>query len=219
VLSIDHLRYRYSPESITYHYDMTLMAGSICGILGESGSGKSTLLDLISGFLEASQGSISLDGENILQLPVEKRPVTILFQQHNLFEHLSVYTNLLLGINPKGRATPQADKQIASILKEMGLDAYRDLLPTRLSGGEQQRVALARALLRQRPILLLDEPFSALDRKTRLEMLALVRNITTHYGLHTLMVTHEPEDCVRIADKSYKMNHGRLSPYAIPKEC
>ncbi len=193
-------------------------AGQVSGILGESGSGKSTMLDLIAGFLEADEGSILLDQKTLHTLPIEKRPITILFQQHNLFEHLSVSKNILLGIDPKGRSTAQSEKQITEILEEMKLSAYRDTLPTALSGGQQQRVALARALLRRQPILLLDEPFGGLDRETRLEMLTLVRNITTQQKLYTIMVTHDIEDCQRIADKVYTMQRGTLLPYPLEKD-
>jgi thiamine transport system ATP-binding protein len=193
-------------------------AGQIIGILGESGSGKSTMLDLISGFLEADGGSVALDNKELLNRPIEKRPITILFQHHNLFEHLSVETNILLGIDSRGKSTPESSREIDAILEEMGLSEYKHKLSTELSGGQQQRVALARALLRKKPILLLDEPFTGLDRETRLEMLSLVQSITNRSNLYTIMVTHEVEDCQLIADKVYKMNDGKLLPYVLPKE-
>ena len=201
MLKIIHLTYNYAANDTTYQFDLTMQSGEVTAILGESGSGKSTMLDLIAGFLEADTGSVLLDEHELLNKPIEKRPVTILFQSHNLFEHLDVQTNILLGIDPKGKATPQALERIATILEEMRLTKHIHKLPTELSGGQQQRVALARALLRQQPILLLDEPFSGLDRETRLEMLQLVRSITTANKLYTIMVTHEPEDCELIANK------------------
>ena len=215
MLTIDTLTYTYDIEKTLYSYRFSLDVnqGQIVGILGESGSGKSTMLDLIAGFLEADAGSVMLDSEMLLDKPIEKRPITILFQQHNLFEHLSVEKNILLGIDPRGKATPEALQKITQILKEMKLSEHRDKLPSALSGGQQQRVALARALLRRQPILLLDEPFSGLDRETRLEMLTLVRSITTQHRLYTIMVTHELEDCALIADKVYKMNDGTLLPF------
>ncbi len=214
MLKIDGLTYIYYTKSIPhpYHFSLEADRGEVIGILGESGSGKSTMLDLIAGFLEPDSGSILLDGEAILPLPIERRPVTILFQQHNLFEHLSVKKNILLGISPNGKSTSQVETKITQILKEMGLANQIDKLPIVLSGGQQQRVALARALLRKKPILLLDEPFSGLDRKTRLEMLSLVQTITQREGLHTIMVTHETEDCELIADRVYKMKDGTLLP-------
>ena len=214
MLTIDTLTYTYDTEKTlyTYHFSLEVNQGEIVGILGESGSGKSTMLDLIAGFLAPDSGDILLDGEALLALPIERRPVTILFQQHNLFEHLSIRKNILLGISPQGKSTAETDAKISQILQEMGLVEHLDKLPSALSGGQQQRVALARALLRKKPILLLDEPFSGLDRKTRLEMLSLVKTITRKEGLHTIMVTHETEDCERIADKVYKMNDGTLLP-------
>ncbi len=214
MLKIDGLTYTYHAKSTPcpYHFSLKANKGETVGILGESGSGKSTMLDLIAGFLEPHSGDILLDSEALLALPIEKRPVTILFQQHNLFEHLSVKKNILLGISPHGKSTPETDEKISEILEEMGLAEHLDKLPSALSGGQQQRVALARALLRKKPILLLDEPFSGLDRKTRLEMLSLVQTITQREGLHTIMVTHETEDCELIADRVYKMKNGTLLP-------
>ena len=213
MLHVTHLTYNYQPNHTTYTFDLTMDPGQVVGILGESGSGKSTMLDLIAGFLEANGGSVTLDDKTLLDKPIEKRPITILFQQDNLFEHLSVEKNILLGIDPRGKSTPEARQKITQILKEMKLSEHSEKLPSALSGGQQQRVALARALLRRQPILLLDEPFSGLDRETRLEMLTLVRDITTQHGLYTIMVTHELEDCALIADKVYKMNDGTLLPF------
>jgi len=217
MLKIINLTYTYPANHTTYTFTLEMDAGEILGILGESGSGKSTMLDLIAGFLEADEGSVLLDGKALLNQSIEKRPITILFQHHNLFEHLNVEKNILLGIDARGKATPKALKEIATILDEMKLSEYTQKLPTELSGGQQQRVALARALLRRKPILLLDEPFSGLDRETRLEMLTLVRNITTRHHLYTIMVTHEQEDCALIADKTYKMNDGTLLALYPPK--
>ena len=218
MLNITNLHYTYDHFGITYHFALEMGAGEVVAILGESGSGKSTMLDIIAGFLEPDIGSIALAGEPLLDTAIEKRPVTILFQQHNLFEHLTVTKNILLGIDPRGKSSPESTQKIKSILEEMKLSEHADKLPSALSGGQQQRVALARALLREKPILLLDEPFNGLDRDTRLEMLSLVRSITTQKQLYTIMVTHEPEDCRRIADKIYKMNHGTLLPYTLPEE-
>ncbi len=218
MLEITHLTYNYATNDTTYQFDLAMQEGQVTAILGESGSGKSTMLDLIAGFLEADTGSVQLDSYELLDKAIEKRPVTILFQSHNLFEHLDVQTNILLGIDPKGKATPKALDKITNILEEMKLTEHAQKLPTELSGGQQQRVALARALLRQQPILLLDEPFSGLDRETRLEMLQLVRSITTTNRLYTIMVTHEPEDCELIANKVCKMHDGILLPYTLPKD-
>ncbi|NKQ40210.1 MAG: ATP-binding cassette domain-containing protein [Sulfurovum sp.] len=212
MLNIENLTYSYKTVATiyTYHFALQMSSGKIIGVLGESGSGKSTMLDLIAGFLDADSGSVKLDDEELLELPIEKRPVTILFQQHNLFEHLSVHKNILLGINPKGKANKEQLGRVKEILSQMNLSKHEQKLATELSGGQQQRVALARALLRNKPILLLDEPFTGLDRETRLQMLDLVKKITEDNNLHTIMITHEIEDCNLLADQVYSMKDGIL---------
>jgi len=210
MLKIDALHYEYKNTDDAYDFSMEVKKGEIVAILGESGSGKSTLLDLISGFISAKSGAIVFAGVEISHLPVEERPITILFQQHNLFEHLSVEKNILLGISKTLRGSQEDIKKVAKILKEVGLDGFAKRKVTALSGGQQQRVALARALLRQTPILLLDEPFTGLDVKTRLQMLDLVKKIAVQKGLYTIMVTHEQQDCDLIADRVYRVQNHRL---------
>ncbi len=203
MFSIQNLTYTYH-DSPSYCYNLSVNAGEIIAILGKSGSGKSTLLDLIAGFLTPLGGTIMIDKEEIEHLPIEKRPITILFQKHNLFEHLSVEKNLALG------ERDVSSQAITDILKEVGLEGYEKKGALSLSGGQQQRVALARALLRKKPILLLDEPFTGLDSQTREEMLDLVVKLTKRHQLHTIMITHEREDA-RVAVRSYTMSDYQLS--------
>ena len=210
MLSIKDLQYQYKNTNDTYTYDLEIKPSEIVAILGQSGSGKSTLLDIVAGFIEPSSGSVKLDGEELLRLIVEKRPITILFQSHNLFEHLSVQKNILLGVNKALKNSSEEVEKVQAILKEVGLEAYEHKLASELSGGQQQRVALARVLIRRESILLLDEPFTGLDEATRLEMLDLVKKITVEHKLHTIMVTHEVEDCERIAKHVYKMQEHTL---------
>jgi len=210
LLKIDNLQYQYKDANDTYTYDLKVEPGEIVAVLGQSGSGKSTLLDLIAGFVEPDSGSIKLDDLELTGLPVEKRPVTILFQNHNLFEHLTVRKNILLGVSKALEESREEVEKVQQILKEVGLEKYEQTIASKLSGGQQQRVALARVLIRREPILLLDEPFTGLDEATRLEMLDLVKKITVEQKLHTVMVTHEIEDCERIAGHVYKMQNHRL---------
>lgn len=209
MLYIDNLHYAYH-DSTSYHFSMKVEAGEVAAILGESGSGKSTFLDLIAGFIEGESGRIMIDGVEIQNLSVEARPLTILFQHHNLFEHLSVEKNILLGISKTLKASSEEVEKVYAILKEVGLEGFEQRLASKLSGGQQQRVALTRVLLRQKPILLLDEPFTGLDEQTREQMLHLVRKITTEKNLHTIMVTHEVQDSIMIADKTYRMQEQQL---------
>ncbi len=203
MLTIHDLAFSYH-DSPMFHFTLEASAGEVTVILGKSGSGKSTFFDLLCGFLSPQSGTIMIDGVSLVPLPVEKRPITILFQKHNLFEHLSVEKNISLGKQSASK------EEIESILMEVGLEGFGNRQATALSGGQQQRVALARALLRQKPILLLDEPFTGLDSETREEMLALVEKITIKHQLHTIMITHEAED-TRIASQVYRMENGTLS--------
>ncbi len=205
MLSVLNVQYRYKDANDVYTYTLNVKPKEVVAIVGQSGSGKSTLLDIIAGFVEPSFGSITLDEKELLGLRVEKRPVSILFQAHNLFEHLSVQKNILLGVSKVLKDSMDQVQKVQAILKEVGLEAFEHTLASRLSGGQQQRVALARVLMRREAVLLLDEPFVGLDEKTRTEMLDLVKKITVEHGLHTIMVTHEKEDCERIANKVYKM--------------
>lgn len=204
MLEIKNLQYKYEKTENLYTYNLSVNPKEIVGILGQSGSGKSTLLDLIAGFIESNQGSIKLDQKELLNLSIERRPMSILFQNHNLFEHLNVEKNILLGLNKV------KSEDIKTILKKIELDGYEKKQVSKLSGGQQQRVALARVLLRKEPILLLDEPFTGLDDKTRIMMLKLVEKITKENNLYTIMVTHNLDDCKQIANRVYKMENFEL---------
>jgi thiamine transport system ATP-binding protein len=208
LLKINDLTYRYKIQNTENLYSFSLNAkkAEIVGIIGASGNGKSTLLDLISGFLEPICGEIICDGTDLIGLSPEDRPMTILFQNHNLFEHLSVEKNIILGV--KGETNKQ---EVYKILKLVGLEGYENKIAKTLSGGQQQRVALARSLLRNKPILLLDEPFTGLDFDTRMLMLKLVKDITRAKKLYTIMVTHEISDCDKIADRVYEVKNGKLT--------
>lgn len=211
MLKITNLTYQHNNAEEVYTYAMHVKPKEIVAILGQSGSGKSTLLDLLAGFLPASSGSITLNEEEWVDESVEQRPITILFQNHNLFEHLSVQKNILLGISKTLKSSKAESEKAKAILKKVGLEKYADTLVSSLSGGQQQRVALARVLIRREPILLLDEPFTGLDPDTRGQMLDLVKKITMEHSLHTIMVTHEIQDCERIADRVYKMENNTLA--------
>ena len=200
----------YDNREPLYTYNMEVPPSKVVAVLGESGSGKSTMLDIIAGFIEPLHGSVTLDGKELLGMSVEARPVTILFQHHNLFEHLNVQKNVLLGVSKRLKESREEAAKVQAILKEVGLEGYAQRVASQLSGGQQQRVALARVLMRREPILLLDEPFSGLDDATRIEMLSLVQKITQTYALYTVMVTHDRDDCDRIADRVYKMQEHTL---------
>ncbi len=212
MLKITEVGFRYSSDGPAYRFDLKVGPGQIVGLTGRSGAGKSTLLDLIAGFLSGEDGAIEVDGQEISALPPDRRPLTILFQRHNLFDHLSAEKNVALGLRANLKLSAEDRAVVQQALDDTGIGALGAQLAAKLSGGEQQRVALARSLVRNKPVLLLDEPFSALDQETRAEMLALVRRIVDRDQLACLMVTHDPADCEKIADRHVVMNGGKLSP-------
>ena len=180
-------------------------------ILGPSGAGKSTLLNLIAGFLTPASGNMVIDGEDHTTTPPSRRPVSMLFQENNLFSHLSVQQNIGLGLNPGLKLNASQREKILHIAQQMGIDSLLERLPGELSGGQRQRVALARCLVREQPILLLDEPFSALDPALRQEMLTLVAEVCREKQLTLLMVSHSVEDAARIAPRSIVVADGRIA--------
>jgi len=208
MLRVANLTYTYKENlrQITYDFSCSVKRGEIIAIMGESGCGKSTFLDLLAGFLTPVSGSVVFENQHLEDIPTEEKPLTILFQNYNVFEHLSVLKNVLLGINSKNKDISKAKK----ILSEVGLVGFEENIVSSLSGGQIQRVALARSLVRETPILLLDEPFNGLDLDTRIKMLHLVKSITNEKKLCTIMVTHDLHDCELIADKIYKINNGKM---------
>jgi thiamine transport system ATP-binding protein len=210
MLEADRLSFTYPGAARRYELSFSAAPGEITAVSGQSGSGKSTLLDLVAGFLTPSGGTLALDGVDLIPLPPERRPVSILFQSETLFDHLSAGRNIALGL-PRGTPRAEADRRIAAALAEVGLAGIEAQRASTLSGGEKQRVALARTLLRDRPVLLLDEPFSALDDSTRATVRELVRGLTARHRWITVLVSHHVDDIEALAARRYHLEDGRLS--------
>ncbi len=208
MLTLEKLTYLY--EHLPMRFDLRIQPGERVAVLGPSGAGKSTLLSLIAGFLPAASGRLLLNGEDHTATPPAKRPVSMLFQENNLFAHLTVAQNIGLGLDPGLRLTEQQRQQRAHIARQVGLEEHLERLPSQLSGGQRQRAALARCLIRQRPILLLDEPFSALDPALRNEMLQLLQTVCEQRNLTLLMVSHNLDDAARIAPRTLLVVDGRI---------
>lgn len=209
MLEIDSLTFRHEGGDTIFHFDMSIKPGEIVGLTGPSGSGKSTLLDLVAGFLVPQSGDIQLGGRSILGLPPENRPVSILFQNDNLFEHLSAGANVALGL---GRSARGDAPDVLRSLGTMGLGDYARRRASTLSGGQKQRVALARTLLRNRPVLLLDEPFTGLDEETAGPVRTMLADLVRAQQWHTILVSHQREDIEALASRSYAIAEGRTRP-------
>ncbi len=201
-----HFRY----EDMEMRFDLQVEQASCMAVIGPSGAGKSTLLSLIGGFERADRGVIAVEGRDIAHVPAAQRPVTTLFQDNNLFGHLTALQNVGLGLDPGLRLDAGQRQDIDQALRQVGLDELGNRRPSQLSGGERQRVAIARCLVRRRPILLLDEPFAALGPAMRQEMLDLVDALRHRHGLTVLMVTHDPADARRIADRTAFIADGHV---------
>lgn len=198
-------------QHLPMRFTLSVERGERIAVLGPSGAGKSTLLNLIAGFLPPASGSLLIDGEKHNATPPAQRPVSMLFQENNLFNHLTVRQNIGLGIHSGLKLNREQHAQVMAIAGQMGMDTLLDRLPGELSGGQRQRAALARCLVRQQPVLLLDEPFSALDPALRQEMLTLVADVCQRQQLTLLMVSHSVEDAARIAPRSIVVAEGRIA--------
>ncbi|MBS3847269.1 MULTISPECIES: ATP-binding cassette domain-containing protein [Devosia] len=211
MLRVDALAFAHPGQAVPYNFSFDAAPGEITAISGASGSGKSTLLDLLAGFLHPIAGRIDLDDADLRPLLPEERPVSLLLQSESLFEHLRTDKNVRLGL-PASTTRADADKRVAQALDEVGLEGFEKQIASTLSGGQKQRVALARTLLRDRPVLLLDEPFSALDDDTRVTIRDLVRTLTLRHRWHTVLVSHHADDVEALASRRYQLIDGRLQP-------
>ncbi len=197
MLVLDDVQYTYQRE--LFRFDLTIEREQIVSLMGPSGAGKSTLLALVAGFINPDQGDIYVDGESIVFKEPYQRPFSMLFQEHNLFAHLSVRDNISLGLHPGLKLTAKQKHLVEQAAQQVGVAEYLDRLPEHLSGGQRQRVALARCFVQPHPVWLLDEPFSALDPVLREEMLGLVKKLAAERGITVLMVTHHLSDAKAIA--------------------
>lgn len=192
--------------------DLSVDAGARVAVIGPSGAGKSTLLSMIAGLWSPDSGRVLWDGKDITTIPAGKRPVSVLFQDQNLFPHLTAAQNVGLGLRPDLRLSTAQHEQVRQVMEQVGLPDMLTRKPANLSGGQQSRVALARVLLRARPILLLDEPFAALGPALKAEMLDLLATIAAQTGATVLMVSHDPDDARRFAPETILIEDGRALP-------
>lgn len=201
-----------------FRFDCALPASAVTAITGPSGSGKSTFLNLVAGFETPDRGRILIAGGDVTEEHPAERPVSLVFQDNNLFAHLDLATNIGLGISPSLRLSGNDRAAISQALDRVGLGGFEKRTPGTLSGGERQRAAFARALVRKKPVLLMDEPFAALDPGLRLSMANLLIDLHRETGNTVLIVTHDPDEVGRLADHAIFIDHGQILLQAPAEE-
>ncbi len=214
-LSIEGLAKRFGAFVALKQISLNVKKGELLCLLGPSGCGKTTLLRMIAGLEFADAGAITVEGKDITRLPAAKRDYGIVFQSYALFPNLNVADNIAYGL--KGRSSDKAAR-VTSLLELIGLAGIEDKYPAQLSGGQQQRVALARALATSPGLLLLDEPLSALDARVREHLRREIRNLQQRLGITTILVTHDQDEALTMADRIVVMNHGVIEQVGTPEE-
>ncbi|MDQ1722682.1 MAG: sulfate/thiosulfate transport system ATP-binding protein [Pseudonocardiales bacterium] len=193
-------------------------SGQLTALLGPSGGGKSTLLRIIGGLDEADSGSVVIDGVEATGIPAQRRNVGFVFQHYAAFKHLSVYRNVAFGLEIRKRPKAEIRQRVQELLELVHLDQFAHRLPAQLSGGQRQRMALARALAVEPKVLLLDEPFGALDAKVRKELRDWLRRLHDEVHVTTVFVTHDQEEALEVADSLVVINHGRIEQVGTPND-
>ena len=216
-LEVIGLSKRFDASAVVDDIDFAVSEGEFVSLLGPSGCGKSTTLMMIAGFLPPTRGEIRIAGQLVNGLPPEKRHTGMVFQNYALFPHMTVEENVGFGLRMRKVPPAARSQKVDQMLELVNMGALRDRLPRQLSGGQQQRVALARALVIEPALLLLDEPFSALDRKLREQMQTEVRALQRRLGITTLFVTHDQEEALVMSDRVAVMNAGRIEGLAAPR--
>ena len=217
-LELNNLTKQFGDFTAVNHINLSVNDGETVALLGGSGCGKTTTLRMIAGFLEPTEGAIIVGGQEMNKIPPYKRNIGIFFQNYALFPHLSTFDNIAFGLKLKKLPKKEIKEKVNKMLNLVKLTGMEKRYPRELSGGQQQRVALARALVTEPSILLLDEPLSNLDAKLRVEMQTEIKRIQKELGITTIIVTHDQEEAVSLADRVIVMNKGEILQIGKPKE-
>jgi len=209
---------RYGSFHAVSDFALSLDKGELVALLGPSGCGKTTTLRMLAGFVPVSGGRITLGGKDITELPAHRRNIGMVFQGYALFPHMTVAKNVAFGLEMRRLNREEIELRVKEALSRVRLEAFADRLPKQLSGGQQQRVALARAMAINPDVLLLDEPLSALDARLRHEVRAEIRQLQRELGLTTLIVTHDQDEALSMADRLVVMNKGRIEQVGSPAQ-
>ncbi|MDR3174088.1 MAG: ABC transporter ATP-binding protein [Treponema sp.] len=217
-LDIQGLTKKYNPAEGVEDIDLRVKNGELLTLLGPSGCGKTTVLRLVGGFCAADAGSITLDGKVITALPPEKRPTAMVFQSYNLWPHMTIFENIAFGLRLRKLPKKEIKENVARMLSLVNMEGSEKKYPFQLSGGQQQRIAIGRALALRPSLLLLDEPFSALDAKIRGQMREELKRIQNTAGLTILFVTHDQEEAMAISERIAVINRGRIVQTGKPTD-
>lgn len=217
-VSLKEITRKYENGDGIENINLDVYEGELLTLLGPSGCGKTTLLRTIGGFLKLDSGKIVLDNEDVSKLPPEKRPTAMVFQSYNLWPHMTIFDNLAFGLKIRKINKSLIEDEIKKILKLVKMEGIEKKYPSQLSGGQQQRVAIARALLLKPSLLLLDEPFSALDARIRAQMREELKKIQTTLGITVVFVTHDQEEAMTLSDRIVVMNKGKFEQIGTPGE-
>jgi spermidine/putrescine transport system ATP-binding protein/putrescine transport system ATP-binding protein len=216
LLQIKNVSHSYGSVRALNGIDLTIADNEFFALLGPSGCGKTTLLRSIAGFEQPEEGEVLLDGSDLTRLPAHKRPVNMMFQSYALFPHLSVEKNVAYGLEAQGLPKAEIRKRVGETIETVGLRTFAKRRPAQLSGGQRQRVALARAIVKRPRLLLLDEPLSALDRKVRADMQLELKRLQHEVGMTFVVVTHDQEEAMSMADRVAVLNAGSLEQLDTP---
>ena len=217
-VTVDKVTQRFADYTAVMDVSLSIEAGELVALLGPSGCGKSTLLRIIAGFIRQTEGRILFDNDPVDHLPANQRGVGIVFQNYALFPHMTVRQNIAYGLEARKWKKPEIANRVEDMLARVHMQSFGDRFPTQLSGGQQQRIALARCLATDPKVLLLDEPFAALDKNLRFDMQIEVKRLQREYGITTVMVTHDQEEALSMADRIAVMSRGKLEQVAPPTE-
>jgi putative spermidine/putrescine transport system ATP-binding protein len=217
-LALEHVTHRFGDVTAVDDITLDIAGGELVALLGPSGCGKSTLLRIVAGFIAQSEGRVLFDGVAVDHLAPTRRGAGIVFQNYALFPHMTVEQNVAYGLVARRLSKDRVATRVADMLRLVHMEAFASRLPRQLSGGQQQRVALARSLAVDPKILLLDEPFGALDKNLRLDMQIEVKRLQREYGITTILVTHDQEEALSMADRIAVMNRGRVEQLSSPTD-
>jgi sulfate transport system ATP-binding protein len=218
MITVEHVTKRFGDFVALDDVSLEVPDGALTALLGPSGSGKSTLLRVIAGLEHPDSGEVHITGERATHLPARKRDIGFVFQHYAAFKHMTVHDNVAFGLKIRKRDKAETTKRVDELLELVGLNGYQQRYPSQLSGGQRQRMALARALAVQPRVLLLDEPFGALDANVRADLRAWLRRLHDEIHVTTVLVTHDQEEAMEVADQLIVLKDGRIEQEGSPRE-